>query len=259
MAAPLPAEVKRTLRLDAAIGLVIGVPLAVLAEVAATPPGGGAGLGEAPAFGAFAGTALGGAVGLLAGRLIPVRDAAIPRAPLLALALAYVVTRALGYDVVLAALACGVLYSEESGLLGPVRSRLYSVSLRWCAPAAFFGLGALTAPVLLQLDLLAALAALVPLLVLRPVLRGAALGGVPLKPHERSFLAGFGGVPGAGAALFVLSLLGSPAPAAQAEAVTIAATGVFAGLVLARLASAPLVTRQVRTEARLRKRRYGTA
>ena len=259
LGAPLAAETKRAVRIDAGLGVAFGVPLAVLVEAASVPPALGADLTETPGFALFAGAAVGGTIGLLAGRFVRVRDAAVPAAPFLAFALAYGGAHALGFDPVMAGGAAGLLYSEEATLLGPVRSRLFSAGARWCAPPAFFALGVLMGPVALGADLLVWLAALVPVLALRVALRGAALGGTNLPGADRTFLSWFGGGPGAGAALFVLSLMGSPSPGAQSDVLVIAALATAAGLVAARLGSGPLVTRQIRASARARRKRYGAA
>ena len=259
LGAPLAAETKRAVRVDAGLGVALGVPLAVLVEAVSIAPPTGADITQAPGFALFAGAAVGGTIGLLAGRLLPVRDAQVPSAPFVAFALAYGLAYALGFDAVMAGAAAGLLYAEEAPLLGPVRSRLFSAGARWCGPPAFFALGVLMGPVALDADLLVWLAALVPVLALRVALRGAALGGADLPGADRGFLAWFGGGPGAGAALFVVSLLGSPSSAAQPDVLVIAALATAAGLVAARLGSGPLVTRQVRAAARARRKRYGTA
>lgn len=259
LGAPLETPTKRAVRVDGALSVALGVPLALLLEAVSVGPAAGAPITEAPGFALFAGAAVGGTVGLLCGRMVPVRDARLPAAPFVAFALAYVGALALGFDPVMAGAAAGLLYAEEAPLLGPVRSRLFSAGARWLGPPALFALGALLGPVALGGDLLAWLAALVPVLALRAVLRRAALGGVSLPAADRGFLSWFGGGPGAGAALFTLSLMGSASPGAQADALGIAALGTMAGVIAARIGSGPLVTRQVRAAARARRRRYGTA
>ena len=259
MAAPLPDATKRAVRVDAALGVAFGVPIAVLVEAVSVAPPAGADPTQAAGFAQLAGAAFGGTIGLLAGRALPVRRAGLPRAPFGVFALAYGSAYLLGFDAVMAGAACGLLHSEEARLTGPMRSRLFSAGARWCAPFGVFALGLLLGPVALQADLLVWLAALVPVLALRVALRGAALGGAELPAADKAFLSWFGGVPGAGAALFVVSLLGSPSPAAQGGALAVAALSVMAGLTYARLASGPLVTRQVRAAARARRKRYGAA
>ena len=259
LGAPLAAETKRAVRVDAGLSVALGVPLAVLIEAVSIAPPAEADITRMSGFGLFAGAAVGGTIGLLAGRLVPVRGGGVPAAPFAAFALAYGLAYALGFDAVMAGAAAGLLYSEEAPLPGPARSRLFSAGARWCGPPAFFGLGLLMGPVALDADLLVWLAALVPVLALRVALRGAALGGADLPSADRGFLAWFGGGPGAGAALFVLALLGSPSSAAQPDVLVIAALATAAGLIAARLGSGPLVTRQVRAAARARRKRYGAA
>ena len=259
LGAPLETPTKRAVRIDAGLGVALGVPVAVLLEAMSIPPAPGAEITDAPLFALFAGGAVGGAVGLLGGRLLAVRDAGVPMAPFAAFALAYGGAWAMGFDPVMAGAAAGLLYAEEAPLLGPVRARLFSAGARWCGPPAFFALGALMGPAVVGADLLAWLAALVPALALRPMLRGAALGTAGLSAADRGFLSWFGGGPGAGAALFTLALMGSASAGAQADALVIAALATAANVVAARLGSGPLVTRQVRAAARARRKRYGTA
>ena len=256
MNAPLSAAVKRTVRLDTAAGLVVGIPLAVLVEVAIVAPNPNVPLWSYPGFGLFAGAAVGGAIGLLGARLLRPKDAAVPRAPLLTFAAAFAACRLLGFDPVMGGVACGLLYSEEAGLLGPVRSRLVGAGLRWVAPLTAFAAGLLLAPVAMGANLLMVLAACAILLALAPLSRGAALGAADLPDEARAFLCRFGGAPGVGAMLFFLSLLASPALAADSEALALGVLCVAGGLVLGRIASGPLVTRQVRAAARAKKRRY---
>ena len=258
MSAPLGDAVKRTIRLDAASALAFGIPVAVLVETAVVPPDPTVGVWRYAGFGLFAGTAVGGAIGLLAARLVRVRDASVPLAPLLAFAAAFAACRALGFDPVMGGVACGFLYSEEAGLLGPVRSRIFGAGLRWSAPPTLLAAGLMLGPVLVGADFLMLLAAGATVLVLAPVARGAALGATDLPDAARAFLSRFGGAPGVGAALFLLSLLASPALAAQSEALALGTLGLFGGVAIGRLASGPLVTRQVRAAARARKRRYAT-
>lgn len=258
MQAPLAADVKRTVRLDAAASLALGIPLAVLIEGVIVPPGPGDALWDYAAFGLFAGAAVGGTIGLLAARLLPPRDAAVPLAPLLSLGAAFLACRLLGFDAVMGGAACGLLYSEEAGLLGPVRSRLFGAGLRWVTPPALLTAGLAFGPILRGADFLMVLAITAALLALQPLARGAALGGTDLPEEARAFLARFGAAPGVGAALFLLTLLASPALGAETEALALGALCLFGGGVLGRLASQPLITRQVRAAARAKKRRYAT-
>jgi NhaP-type Na+/H+ or K+/H+ antiporter len=260
IAAPVGEPVKRAVRLDATFGLVLGVPLALLVEAASMPLPPFGGLADTALFASFAGAAVGGTAGLLAGRLQRAgRLGGGPLAPfglLLAVVLACLL---LGFDEVMAAAACGVLFQQEARQGGRARGALFASGRRWAAPFAFLLLGWTLGPELPGADLLVWIGALVPVLVLKAVVRGAALGGTALGDQERSFLAWFGGGPGAGAALFTVSLLGSASDAAQPLAISVAAAAVFAGLVLARAVSAPLVTRLVHATARSKKRRYGAA
>ncbi|MBB4657762.1 hypothetical protein [Parvularcula dongshanensis] len=259
LTAPIPDDTKRALRLEAAYALLIALPIGLLVAAAGVPPEPGDTFVDNTLFEAFAGAAVGGAIGLLGGRFLPIRDAAIPAAPLVVLVVAYLGTRAVGYDALLGAVAAGLLYAEEAPLLGPVRSRLYSAGVRWCAPPAFFALGAALGPVLFQSDPLIWLAALVPPLVLRPVVRSAVLGGTSLPVADKGFLSWFGGAPAAAAALFTVSLLGSASSAAQEGVVAVATVLVLASLAVTRLTSTALIRRLVHASARARKRRYGTA
>ena len=258
MGAPLDPDVKRTVRLDTAAGLALGVPLAALTEAAFVPPDPSAALWDYAGLKLFAGAAVGGTIGLLGARLLRVRDASVPLAPLLAFALAFATCRALGFDAVMGGAACGLLYAEEAGLLGPVRSRIVGAGLRWVAPPALLAAGLLLGPILTDANLLMLLAASATLLVLAPIARGAALGGTALPGTARAFLSRFGGMPGVGAALFLLTLLASPALGGQSEALALGVIGLFGGVAIGRLASGPLVTRQVRAAARARRRRYAT-
>lgn len=258
MGAPLASATKRTVRLDAALGLVTGVTIAVLIEAAITPPLPGDRLWDVPAFGLFAGGAVGGTIGLLTGRLLRPKDAAVPSAPLIAFALAYAACVLLGFDGVIGGVACGLLYSEEAGLLGPVRSRVFGAGLAWTAPLGLFAAGAVLPPVLAGANVLMGVASAVVLLLLMPIARGAVLGDDETTPSERRFLARFGAAPGAGAALFLLALLASPALGEQGEALAVGTIGLIGGVCLGQVSSKPLVLRQVRAAARARKRRYAT-
>lgn len=259
LGAPLAPETKRAVRIDAALGVALGVPLAVLVEGLSIPPAAGAPITDYVGFGLFAGAAVGGTIGLLAGRFSPARSAGLPIAPFLAFCGTYGLAYALGFDAVMAGASAGLLYAEEAKLGGAARVRLFSAGSEWLTGPAFFALGLLLGPVALQADLLVWLAALVPVLALRVALRGAALGGTDLAAADKAFLSWFGGGPGAGAALFVVSLLGSPAAAAQPGVLVVASLAVAAGLIAARIGSGPLVTRQVRAAARAKRKRYGAA
>ncbi|WP_036766825.1 hypothetical protein [Parvularcula oceani] len=254
--APIANATKRTVRLDSALSLVLMLPLALLVEAAGIAPAPYAPFSENVLYEAFAGAAVGGTLGLLAGRLLPVRGARLPAAPLFTLGASYAGALLLGFDGVLAAASAGLLYAQEAPLRGTARSRLFEAGRQWCTPLAVFGLGAILGPSLFQADLLVWLAALLPVLLLRGIVRSAALGAVDARQEDRTFLSWFGGAPAAGAALLVLSLLGSPSVAAQEGALGVAAVSVFAGIVVTRLSSRPLVTRLVHQTARARKRRY---
>ena len=256
MKAPLAAATKRTVRLDAALGLLTAVTIAALVEAAITPPLPNDRLWDTPAFGLFAGGAVGGTIGLLAGRFLRPQDAAVPSAPLVAFGLAYAACVLLGFDGVIGGVACGLLYSEEAGMLGPVRSRVFGAGLAWVAPLALFAGGAVLPPVLASANVLMGLAAAIVLLVLMPLARGAALGEEGVAPEERRFLARFGAAPGAGAALFLLALLASPALGTQGEALAVGTIGLIGGVCLGQVSAKPLVLRQVRAAARARKKRY---
>ena len=254
--APLADETKRALRLDLVLALTLGIPLAVAAEAVSQGQAAGAALWDVPAFGVFAGGAVGGTIGLLGARWLPVKDAAVPAEPFLVFAIAYLAALLLGFDAVIAAALCGVLYSEEATVPGPARSRIVGAGLRWVAPLALFSLAATLGATLFRTDLLVWLSALVPALFLRIGVRRAALTGAPIPEAERRFLSSFGGAPGAGAALFTLSLLGADAAAAQGETLTILTIAVTVSVLFGQLASDPLVARQVRAAARAKKRRY---
>ncbi|MEO1015971.1 MAG: cation:proton antiporter, partial [Pseudomonadota bacterium] len=270
-AAPAPTGVKRAVRLESAAIAAFGAPAAIFCLGAATA----AGPGEpqlAPLFhttvSMLKGFVIGGACGLAgawlggkaksaarrwslsAGEVSRLRASAAVLGGVAAGALA----GALGGGIIVAAAAAGLLWSEETGREPAARRRLHRLADRAIPPAAYFAFGFLLLPRLAEADLLTVMFAVAATTILRAAPRLIALNGTPLPTGARSFLAWYGGAPGAGTALFLIMLTGEPAVAGLDEALSVGALCVACGVVGARASSKPLLDGFLQSAARGRRR-----
>ncbi len=263
---PAPAEIKAAVRLESAAIIALGAPVAILLAANASAAASGepaAGPLWRESHSVLKGFILGGAAGLVIAMAVNrVRARERARAQRIdggVLALGAVAVFAasapLGANPVVAALAAGLLWGEETRALTTTRLRLRRIVEQGVTPVAYFAFGALFAPRILQADMLSVVFALAAATVMRAGPRLAILQSPALPRESQAFLAWFGGAPGAASALFLITLLGDPALIGQDSVLTIGALAVAAGVVAARLTSRPLVNGFLRAQAGARKRR----
>ncbi len=260
MSAPIEEKTRCAARLEGAACLGIALPVALIIEAGLTPTTLSTPLIAQPIFKSLAGFAVGGGIGLLAGRLVPLSNAALPVLPFLVALLAFGAGLFLGFDPVMTTIAAGLLYAEEAPLRGAVRTRLWRTGERWITPFALGAFGFLLGPILGQADFLVWVMALITLTAVRAGPRLLALQYSELEAQDRRFLAWFGGAPGVASALMLLSLLASPAIIVQDQPIALATVTVFCGILITRLSSVPLTQRLVQeTALAQKKKRYRPA
>lgn len=257
--APAPSVIKAAVRLESAAVLALGLPIAVLLEAAATaaPEGMPAAtpLYEA-SFSALCAFAIGGLSGLgaaMAGNAMKNKNHRVPLV-MLAAVVATVSAIPLGAHPVIAAVAVGLIWGEQTRALVTTRVRLRRIVELSVNPIAYLGFGALLAPQLLQADMLSIVFALAAVTFLRAAPRLASLASTRLAKESQMFLAWFGGAPGAASALFLISLFDAPSIIAQDAVLTVGALSVAFGVFTARLTSRPLLKVLLKQTAVARKR-----
>ena len=267
--APASATIKAAVRYESAAIIALGLPLAFLclAGASSATPGEPA---VAPfmdgARAVFIGFGVGGSAGLIAALAgAAYRRRMLQRASLdasLAVAgglIGYIGAGLVGGEPVVAAMAAGLIWGEQTNAAATTRLRLRRFSELSVTPLAFFGFGALAAPRLLEADLLSIVFAIAAVTVLRVGPRLAILQTPRLDQQTQQFLAWFGGAPGAASALFTILILGDPRLTDADGVLTIATLAIIAGVLLARISSRPLVRIYLRQCAIARKQRMFTA
>jgi NhaP-type Na+/H+ or K+/H+ antiporter len=258
LSAPVADETRKAARLETASLLALNLPLLLLIDAAAIPVEPSAPLYLNPLFDGVAGFAVGGTIGLLAGRLLPLSDAELPVLPFLVGVAAFVFAMATGFQPVMATVAAGILYSEEAPLAGPVRTRLWRTGERILMPIGLFAFGFVLGPLAVAGDLLTWMMALLAVTVVRAIPRYGVLTGSSLPVEDRTFLVWFNGAPGAATAFFLLYLVGSPV-GVQDEAIALGGATLILGLIATRAISRPLTSRLVQQTALAQKRRFRPA
>lgn len=261
--APAPGAVKAAVRAESAAIIAFGAPVAVLLSANAVAPE----MNEsaltpllAASLSVLKGFALGGAFGLVAGRVLEQRRGfSGARAALLAGALAFFLAPLAGADPVVAAGAAGLLWGEETRSGAGARLQMRRLVERAVAPCAYFAFGLLFAPRLFEADLLTFLFAASAATVLRAGPRLAVLQSTHLPKESQIFLAWFGGAPGAASALFLLSRLDDAMIRDHDAFLTAGSVAIVAGVLAARATSKPLATTLLRQTAIARRRRLITA
>ncbi|WOI54133.1 cation:proton antiporter [Parvularcula sp. LCG005] len=256
LTAPVDEATKITSRVEGATTLVLYLPLVLLIEAGASDTAIGTPPHEQPLFLALAGFAVGGAIGLLAGRKLPPSSAALPVMPFLVAAGVYVITRLLGLDAVMATLASGIMYSHEAPIKGEVRTRLWRAGEHLLTPIGLVTFGFVIGPTLLHPELLLWVAAIVFVVAGRAAARFVALQGIDVPSQDRTFLVWLGGAPGVASALILLSIAAGGPLQVDEMVVNMAALAIVAGICLTRLTSRPLTRWLAHQTARARKRRY---
>lgn len=263
--APAPAAIKAAVRHESAAILALGLPIAMLFEANATAamPSEHA---LAPLFGAsiaiWKGFAIGGALGLGAAYAgAYVRRRTMQRRALdgsfaaLAGVAGFGLAPLLGGDAVIAALAAGLLWGEQTSATHTARLRLRQFAEQAVTPVAYFTFGCLAPAQIFGADFLTLTFALAAVTILRAGPRLAALQSSGLPPESQAFLAWFGGAPGAATALFAIWLTGNPAIVNADGALAVISLSVMLGVFAARATSRPLLTGLLRQTAMARKRR----
>lgn len=263
--APAPAAIKAAVRYESAAIIALGLPLAFLCLAGASAPAPGepaAGPLLRAAEALLIGFGIGGVAGLIAAYAgAAYRRRMLQRASLdgafaiLAGLAGYGAAALLGGEPVVAAMAAGLIWGEQTTAATPTRLRLRQFSELSVTPIAYFGFGCLAAPRLVEGDLLAIVFAIAAVTVLRVGPRLAILQTPKLDKETQGFLAWFGGAPGAASALFVIRMLGEPRLVDADSVLTIASLAIVAGVILARATSRSLVSGYLRRCALARKRR----
>ena len=265
--APTPRVVKRIVKLEGAAVVVLGVPVAVFAAAIAATPGMGepaAGPLLSASFGVFKGFLFGGAFGLASGLLgtflrktVKRRRADMYVAPIAAAA-SFGLSPAIGADPIVAATAAGLLWGEQTKGAAATRTQLNLLAERLICPTTYFWFGALVLPRIFSAELLPVLLAVSAVTILRAGPRLAILQRTKLPPESQRFLAWYGGAPGAGTALFLMTLIGNPAISDIDTILNVGALCVGAGVIIARGSSKPLISELLRQTANARRRRAYT-
>lgn len=253
---PAPASIKAAVRTESAAIVALGAPVAIL--LAANAHAGEPRLEPlfTTSLAALKGFALGGVLGLIAGRYAEWRAFwRGGRAAFLAGAGAFLLAPLFGAEPVIAAGAAGLLWGEETRAAPLTRLRMRRIVERAVTPAAYFAFGLVLAPRLLQADLLTVLFAAAAVTVMRAGPRLAMLQRAPMPKESQAFLAWFGGAPGAASALFILSLTDDVMIVDHEALLTVSTLAVVAGVAAARLTSKPLAQNLLREMAAARKRR----
>ncbi|MBI1393045.1 MAG: hypothetical protein GC152_09925 [Alphaproteobacteria bacterium] len=272
LGAPAPAVVKQTVRLEGAAITAFGLPIAAFCIGAATA----AGPSEPQltpllltTISMLKGFVFGGLLGFAAarigrrlyraagGRAAPAerRIDAMGGPAVMAGFGAALLAPVIGGDMLIAAVAAGLVWSEEAGRAPGVRRVLQRLSERAIPPAAYFAFGFLMLPRLADADMLTTLYAVAAVTILRAAPRLAALSSAKLPEGARNFIAWYGGAPGAGSALFLMMLTGEPAIANLDPALTVGSMCVACGVIGARASSKPLLDGFLQAAARGRSRR----
>lgn len=256
---PAPCALKAAVRAESAAIIAFGAPIAMLLSANAIAPEADE-PALAPLFAAslsaLKGFALGGVLGLLAGRYLE-RRRRISGGPaaLFAGALAYLLAPLLGGDPVVSAGAAGLLWGEETRSGVGARLQMRRLIEQAVAPAAYFAFGLTLGPRLFEADLLTVLFAVSAATIMRAGPRLAMLQATRLPKESQIFLAWFGGAPGAASALFILSRVDDAMILDHDAFLTIGAVAVVAGVLAARATSKPLATALLRQTAVARRRR----
>lgn len=264
-----PGEVKTTVELESAAALVIGLPLVIIIELLSDAPFSASnGVIETGVFRAAIGFGIGGAIGLVSGRLC--KRYAGPRGKddgdyrRLVFAYgsgiaAFLLAPLLQGEAIIAAGAAGLIWSEEGCLSAARRRDLRQKFDHAIKPVAYAVFGFILGPSLLQADILIILFSIGAITVLRIGPRLIALSSLGMNSHQQAFLAWFGGAPGAASALYLIKLMGISALMDQEMVLTIGTTCVFIAIIGTRLSSRPLASYFVRQNALARKRRFYTS
>ena len=268
ISAPAPVSTKSAVRLESAVAIALGLPIALMLESAAVarlttlnhPL-------ENAAFGIFTGFAIGGALGLLAGRFGQKQQSAANddtgkigfRWAVAAGLIAFCVTPLVGGNAIIAAGAVGLMWSEESRTKSRERRLFQRKFEETLAPAALVLFGFTLGPRVLEANFLTVLFALMVFTFLRVMPRLVALRPLDLSKDEKMFMAWFGGAPGAASALFLVYLLNSVAFMEQEQALTVGATAVIIGVICTRLSSRPMASYFVKQAVYARRRKYYSA
>lgn len=261
--APASATIKAAVRYESAAIIALGLPLAFLCLAAATTPVPGEPLATPVMQGAwriFVGFGIGGAAGLIAALLgTAYRRRMLQRASLdgslamLGGLCGFGGAALLGGEPVIAAMAAGLIWGEQTDAAATTRLRLRRFSELSVTPLAYFGFGCLAAPRLMNADLLSVVFALAAVTVLRAAPRLAILQTPRLDKQTQGFLAWFGGAPGTASALFTILMLGDPRLVDADGLLTIASLAIISGVILARATSRPLIKSYLRQCATARK------
>lgn len=260
MASSLSSPIKQSVGLESAVALALGLPLVLFIEaVAVAPYTMGSQLLDASVFRMAIGFAFGGAVALtgawLTARMITKAHHGLWPA-MLAGAVAYLGAPFFGGEPIIAAAAAGFIWSEEIPMKRQTRVRLRRYIDMAVMPVAYAGFGFLVGHRVLEADTLVLLFSVSAITLLRVIPRLIALKKLELREEEQSFLAWFGGAPGAASALYLLSLIDSAAVIDQEALLTIGTTTILLGILATRLSSRPLARYFIRHAAIARKRRY---
>ncbi|MEM6414182.1 MAG: hypothetical protein AAF720_05940 [Pseudomonadota bacterium] len=243
LATAAPKSVKSVVHSESAASLVIGLPIAVLVTGYATP----ATLNEhalAPLLLAtislLKGFALGGAAGLIAAKYFIRADK--PWLPAVIAAFAcFTIAPILGAQPVIAVTAVGLLWGEQSSCDDRIRRLIRRKAERLVSPAAYFGFGAILGPRFYEADLLSIFYAIAAASILRALPRAAVLKSTTFPKASQTFLAWYGGAPGAASALFLMMLAGNAAIVDADGVLTLGALCVIAGVIAARSTAKPLL------------------
>ncbi len=259
ISAPAPALVKAGVRLESAVVLVLGLPIVVLLEGAASSAFQGQGA-LYPLLEASRMLALSFAIGGFGGLFVAVAGNRYfmnygVGICVIGAAVAMMVAYWMGGQTVIAAAAFGLIWGEQSMARPVSRLKLRVRMEQIVIPLGYLMFGFVFAQRLFEVEFLMVTYAVAAVTIVRAVPRLLALQKSVLEKEGQMFLAWFGGTPGAASALYLLSILDHGNIRDQELILTVGAVCILMGVFTARLTSRPLAKNYIRAMASSHRRK----
>ncbi len=257
-----PDSIKKAISLESAAAMSLGLPLALLIEaVAMMPMEIENGLLFSHAFALPAAIAIGGATGLLVGRLRHKKLAkSAPQQVMWELAtiagLLFVFAPLLHASPIVIVASLTLFWSEEAKLSEAVRRNIRRQIEMLVVPVAYVLFGLVLGARLLDANALVLIFVIASITILRVFPRFVLLQRSEIPKDHKAFVAWFGGAPGVATALFLLHLISSTAIVDQEPVLVIGVTSVFVSVLAIRISAKPLANHFARQARISMKRRW---
>ncbi len=257
-----PATIKKAISLESAAALALGVPLALIIEATAKMPQYLDQLWmSAPIWEAPFGLAVGGALGLVLGRLRHrkmVREN--PDQAILELAIAagllFILLPFIHGSAIIGVGALSLFWTEEAQFGEAFKRGIRRRVEMLVVPVAYVVFGFALGPRLLDADALVIVFIIAAVTILRVFPRMVLLQRHDIPKDHKAFIAWFGGAPGVATALFLLHLMGSTAIVDQEPVLVIGISAVFVSVLATRISAKPLANHFARQARISMKRRW---